>query len=174
MQSLRVLLATGQLTCEFESRVSVAGALVTCHLTALQAAVDVDLGFTPATNLIVIRRLSLKVGQHAEAPAAYLAFPKMRFVKLPQTYRRTGRTAYEYEAPTVGYTGTLHVATSGAILHYPGLFEIVKSGKMRSTTCRVRPNRQSTGHARKAARAGSVERYEHSPGVKGDGENGIS
>src|SRR5262245_23152843 len=53
--------------------------------------VDVDLGFTPATNLIALRRLSLKVGQYAEAPAAYLEFPKMRLVKLPQTYKRVGR-----------------------------------------------------------------------------------
>ena len=95
---------------------------------SVAGCIDVDIGFTPATNLIVVRRLSLKVGQHAEAPAAYLAFPKMRFVKLPQTYQRTGRTEYEYEAPTVGYTGTLHVASSGAILHYPGLFEQVTSG----------------------------------------------
>lgn len=32
--------------------------------------IDVDLGFTPATNLIALRRLSLKVGQRAQAPAA--------------------------------------------------------------------------------------------------------
>ena len=41
--------------------------------------IDLDLGFTPATNLIAVRRLSLKVGQRAEATAAYLAFPKMCF-----------------------------------------------------------------------------------------------
>jgi hypothetical protein len=55
---------------------------------------DVDLGFTPATNLIAVRRLSLKVGQRAEAPAAYLSFPGMRFVRLPQTYHRISRTEY--------------------------------------------------------------------------------
>jgi hypothetical protein len=85
------------------------------------------LGFTPATNLIALRRLSLKIGQRAEAPAAYLSFPKMRLVKLSQIYRRASRTEYEYEAPTVGYAGTLQVATSGAIVHYPGLFELLTS-----------------------------------------------
>ena len=97
-------------------------------LNNIADCVDVDLGFTPATNLIVLRRLSLKIGQRAEAPAAYLAFPRMRFVKLPQTYHRIGRTEYEYEAPTVGYAGTLHVSTAGAVVHYPGLFELVSSG----------------------------------------------
>lgn len=89
---------------------------------------DIDLGFTPATNLIALRRLSLKVGQRAEAPAAYLRFPQMRLVMLPQTYLRVGRTEYEYHAPTVGYAGTLRVLPSGEITQYPGLFERVTSG----------------------------------------------
>jgi uncharacterized protein len=90
--------------------------------------VDVDLGFTPATNLIALRRLSLKTGQRAEAPAAYLQFPEMRLVLLPQTYLRMGRTMYQYEAPTVGYSGTLHVSPTGAVIQYPGLFELMASG----------------------------------------------
>ena len=97
-------------------------------LNGTTECVDVDLGFTPATNLIALRRLSLKIGQRAEAPAAYLSFPKMRLVKLPQIYHRVSRTEYEYEAPTVGYAGTLQVATSGAIVHYSGLFELLTSG----------------------------------------------
>ncbi len=31
--------------------------------------IDVDLSFTPATNLFTLRRLGLKVGEHADAPA---------------------------------------------------------------------------------------------------------
>ena len=90
--------------------------------------VDVDLGFTPATNLIVLRRLALKVGQRADAPAAYLQFPQMRLVKLPQSYARIGRTEYAYQAPTVGYSGTLQVLRGGAVSRYPGLFERVAAG----------------------------------------------
>ncbi|MBI4964514.1 MAG: putative glycolipid-binding domain-containing protein [Desulfomonile tiedjei] len=95
---------------------------------SVRGCVDVDLGFTPATNRIALRRLSLKVGQRAEAPAAYLEFPEMRLVMLPQTYLRIGPTEYEYEAPTVGYSGTLSVLASGAVINYPGLFELVTSG----------------------------------------------
>ena len=98
------------------------------HKKGVTGCVDVDLGFTPATNLIVLRRLALKIGQHAEAPAAYLQFPEMRLVRLAQSYLRVGRTQYEYEAPTVGYAGTLHVLPSGAVARYPGLFERVSSG----------------------------------------------
>jgi uncharacterized protein len=88
----------------------------------IAGCVDVDLGFTPATNLIPLRRLSLRVGESAEAPAAYLEFPRMRWVNLPQSYRRISRRAYEYESPTAGYAGTLEVSPIGAIIHYPGLF----------------------------------------------------
>jgi hypothetical protein len=91
--------------------------------------IDVDLGFTPATNLLAIRRLSLKIGQGADAPAAYLRFPEMRLEKLPQRYVRTGRTEYQYEAPTVGYSGRLQVLTSGAISRYPRLFELIASAR---------------------------------------------
>jgi hypothetical protein len=93
----------------------------------LADCIDVDLGFTPATNLLVLRRLALKVGQHAEAAAAYLEFPSLRFTKLPQRYERTGRAEYAYEAPTVGYSGTLQVSSIGAIVQYPGLFELVST-----------------------------------------------
>jgi hypothetical protein len=96
-------------------------------IKSVTGCVDVDLGFTPATNLIALRRLSLKVGQRAEAPAAYLQFPEMRLLKLPQSYQRTGTREYAYEAPTVGYSGTLHVLPGGAVSRYPGLFELVAS-----------------------------------------------
>jgi uncharacterized protein len=95
---------------------------------SVTGCVDVDLGFTPATNLIALRRLSLKVGQSAAAPAAYLQFPQMGLVRLPQSYTRIGRTSYQYAAPSAGYAGTLHVLPSGAVRSYPGLFEWVASG----------------------------------------------
>jgi uncharacterized protein len=87
--------------------------------------VDLDLGFTPATNLIAIRRLALRVGQHAAAPAAYLAFPRLKLGSLAQTYHRRGRLEYDYEAPKFGYTGRLAVSPLGAVVRYPGLFELV-------------------------------------------------
>ena len=68
------------------------------------------------------------MGQRAEAPAAYLRFPELSLVKLPQSYRRIARTEYEYEAPSVGYSATLRVLPNGGVSLYPGLFERVTSG----------------------------------------------
>jgi uncharacterized protein len=94
---------------------------------AVTGCLDVDLGFTPATNLLAIRRLALRVGQHAEAPAAYLEFPRLRATRLPQRYERVGRTTYRYEAPTEGHAGTLQVSSLGAVVRYPDLFELVST-----------------------------------------------
>jgi hypothetical protein len=95
------------------------------HDSRIDGCLDVDLGFTPATNLLPLRRLALRVGQEAEAPAAYLEFPAMQFSVLSQRYKRLSRTAYAYEAPRFGYRGILRVSAIGAVVQYPGLFELV-------------------------------------------------
>ena len=97
-------------------------------LPRLAGCVDVDLGFTPATNLLPIRRLALKVGERAEAPAAYLEFPRLRLIALPQIYRRLSPTRYAYESPSHDYSAALEVTPIGAIADYPGVFELVTSG----------------------------------------------
>jgi len=95
---------------------------------AISGCVDVDLGFTPATNLLPLRRLALKIGERADAPAAYLEVPRLRLVVLPQTYHRLSRTRYAYASPTAGYADTLEVSPLGAVIHYPEVFELVTSG----------------------------------------------
>lgn len=95
------------------------------RLAAADGCLDVDLGFTPATNMLPIRRLSLKVGQQAQAPAVYLGVPQMTFSVLAQTYRRIAHRQYVYEAPAFRYKNTLTVSGQGWVVMYPGLFELV-------------------------------------------------
>lgn len=99
-----------------------------CVCDEVAGCIDLDLGFTPATNLIPIRRLSLHVGERAEAPAAYLEFPRMRLVRLAQNYQRTGARSYAYESPQHGYSAVLQVTRCGAVASYPGVFERVVAG----------------------------------------------
>lgn len=94
-------------------------------VAGVDGCLDVDLGFTPATNLLPIRRLALRIGQEADAPAAYLTFPGLRMRPLAQRYRRVGRDAYAYESPSFGYAETLRVNRQGAVVDYPGLFQLV-------------------------------------------------
>jgi hypothetical protein len=89
--------------------------------------IDLDLGITPATNQIAIRRLALRIGQEAQAPAAYVAYPSFKLRVLQQTYRRISRNQYRYEAPAYGYSDVIRVDRSGAVEDYPGLFRRVQA-----------------------------------------------
>lgn len=90
----------------------------------VRGLVDVDLGFTPATNLIQLRRLRLDVGHESDAPAVYLDFPDLVLVRLEQRYRHITPDEYDYQAPQFSYTAVLKVSDRGFITHYPGLWEI--------------------------------------------------
>jgi hypothetical protein len=60
----------------------------------VEGCIDVDLNFSPSTNLLPIRRLDLPIGDEAEVRAAWLRFPDFVLEPLPQVYHRTGERAY--------------------------------------------------------------------------------
>jgi uncharacterized protein len=84
--------------------------------------IDIDLGFTPATNLIQFRRLNLEVGQAVNAPVAYLHFPELTLGRLEHRYHRVSHNVYNYEAPRFGYTAALKVSSIGFVTDYSGLW----------------------------------------------------
>jgi hypothetical protein len=86
--------------------------------------VDIDLGFTPATNLVQLRRLALNVGQRAEAPVAYLHFPALILGRMDQRYHRVTAGEYHYESPAFGYDALLQVSEYGFVTRYPGLWDL--------------------------------------------------
>lgn len=94
-------------------------------LPALAACEDVDLGFTPATNLLPLRRLALRPGQAADVPAAWLDPECRALAMLPQRYERRSGTLYRYEAPSVRFEADLEVRGDGFVQRYPGLWEEV-------------------------------------------------
>lgn len=86
--------------------------------------IDLDFGFTPATNLIQLRRLMLRPGAAADVPVAWLDLPAARLEFLPQRYERRSESAYWYQAPAFGYSGLLEVTSEGFAKLYPGLWEM--------------------------------------------------
>ena len=91
-------------------------------VTDLDDCVDVDFGFTPATNTCAIRRLSLEVGQVAEVRSAWLDVSTGLLERLVQRYERRSDDTYWYESPRFDYAGSLSVSPSGLIVAYPGLW----------------------------------------------------
>lgn len=85
----------------------------------LSRATDIDLAFTPATNLMPVRRL--KDGA-MEVRAAWLRWPQRDLVPLDQTYTRRASGIVAYCAVQTGYETTLTVNPDGFVAHYPGLW----------------------------------------------------
>jgi hypothetical protein len=94
-------------------------------MPGLEACVDLDLGFTPATNLLSLRRLALAEGKGADVPVAWLDVAADTLELLPQHYERRTATTYWYESPTAGYTALLETTPDGFVSRYPSLWETV-------------------------------------------------
>lgn len=91
--------------------------------SAVAGCLDIDLGFSPSTNLLPIRRLELAVGQEAAIRAAWLPFPALRFQELSQTYRRESESTYRYESGGGRFVRLLDVDATGFVRRYPGIWE---------------------------------------------------
>jgi hypothetical protein len=89
----------------------------------LEGCLDLDFGFTPATNLSQLRRIALEIGQAADLPVAWLDVAAGTVAVLHQRYERRTTDAYWYQAPRFNYAAQLTVRSSGFVSAYPGLWE---------------------------------------------------
>jgi hypothetical protein len=89
----------------------------------MDGCIDLDLGFTPATNLFQLRRVALRIGQAADVPVAWLDVSTGTLDRLPQRYERRTAGTYWYEAPRFDYFALLQVNAVGFVEKYPTLWE---------------------------------------------------
>jgi hypothetical protein len=83
---------------------------------------DLDLNFSPSTNLLPIRRLDLAFGEAAEVNAAWLRFPSFQLEQLPQKYHRLSEDGYRYESTGGPIVAELKVNLSGFVFEYADLW----------------------------------------------------
>ena len=91
-------------------------------VAGLAGCVDLDLGFTPATNLTQLRRVALAVGAGIDVPVAWFDTASGALTRLEQRYERRTATTYWYDAPRFGYRALLTVRDSGFVEDYPALW----------------------------------------------------
>jgi hypothetical protein len=92
---------------------------------SVNGCVDLDLNFTPATNLMPLRRLNLPVNRAAEVRSAWLEWPAGTLTLLAQRYTRRSVAEYDYEADLPGgakFVAVLRVDPGGWVLDYGGLW----------------------------------------------------
>jgi len=82
----------------------------------LRGCTDVDLGCSPSTNTLPIRRLRLGVGLSKTIQAAWVRFPALTVEKAAQTYTRLDEFTYRYESGN--FAAELLVDEDGIVASY--------------------------------------------------------
>lgn len=95
------------------------------EVPGLEGCRDVDLGFSPSTNTLPIRRLGLGEGEAADLPAAWLRFPELSLERLEQRYERLDGETYRYECGGGSFSRDLAVNAEGFVTDYPGFWHAV-------------------------------------------------
>ncbi len=95
-------------------------------LIDVPGTIDVDLGFSPVTNTLPIRRLGLAVGQSRNVSVAWIQFPSFEIVLGRQRYTRLADRRWRYES--AGFAAELEVDEEGVVERYGELWEAIRAG----------------------------------------------
>ncbi|WEZ85432.1 putative glycolipid-binding domain-containing protein (plasmid) [Rhizobium sp. 32-5/1] len=101
-------------------------------LPDLDGCIDVDIGITPATNTLPIKRLKLQAEASQDITAAYVPLlDQINGDFLPQRAEQrytclTPERRYRYEGLFRAFTAELEIDETGLVLDYPDTFRRVK------------------------------------------------
>ncbi len=95
----------------------------------LDACIDVDLGWTPATNMLPLRRNPLDIGHAHQSAAAWVRFPELDVVVSEQLYTRLASDRFRYQSST--FEAELLVTSDGVVTDYgDGLWRAAQLGRL--------------------------------------------
>jgi uncharacterized protein len=89
----------------------------------LAGCLDVDLGITPATNTLPIRRLDLQPGEGADIMAAWVRFPDLHIQRQQQHYDRLTDDRYRYQSGD--FTAELAIDPDGIVQDYASAWKVI-------------------------------------------------
>jgi hypothetical protein len=89
-------------------------------LSDLDGCIDIDLGASPSTNTLPIRRLNLEQGQTRDVRAAWVRYPELTVEVLEQSYERLAADRYRYRSAT--FSAELTVEGNGLVVDYEGVW----------------------------------------------------
>jgi hypothetical protein len=97
-------------------------------VASLDGLADVDIGVTPSTNTLPLRRLHLPVGSARVLTAVWIRLPKLTTEPLTQRYTRLAARRYRYESLASGFAAELSVDDDGVVVDYEGVWRRLASG----------------------------------------------
>jgi hypothetical protein len=93
----------------------------------LDGCLDVDVGISPATNTLPIRRLAPAVGRPVIVPVAWVRFPELTVELDRQTYERLDERRWMFRSE--GFEAELEVDDEGLVVRYADLWFRVSTGE---------------------------------------------
>ena len=95
---------------------------------SVSGAIDIDLGWSPSTNTLPIKRLKLEIGQlSGEFVAAWVRFPELTLQPLSQEYLRLADRQYRYSSRGGAFVANLTVDDDDLVMEYEGFWLRVNS-----------------------------------------------
>lgn len=92
------------------------------RIPSLDGAVDVDIAWSPLTNMLPVRRVDLQPGDEREITVAYIALPSLEVRPMTQRYTRVDASTVRYTSRDGAFVRDLTVDEDGMVLEYPGFF----------------------------------------------------
>lgn len=83
---------------------------------------DIDLNFSPSTNVLPIRRFNLTIGEARDVRVAWLRFPSFKLEMFSQQYTRLAADRYRFDSHSINFTAELRVSPNGMVLDYENLW----------------------------------------------------
>src|SRR5690606_31223212 len=94
-------------------------------VSGLEHLCDFDLGFTPASYLMLLKRAAPRLHETRTLPVARLDIESGQLIEAPQIFTRTGTMEIWHESPQTGYAAQIDLAPDGFVMRCPGLCEAV-------------------------------------------------
>ncbi len=92
------------------------------HRTELDGCIDLDVGCTPFTNTVPIRRMPVDVGDRFDTQVVMVDVDTLGVIPVRQRYQRLTARRWHYENLDSGAETDLEVDEYGLVLDYPGEF----------------------------------------------------
>jgi hypothetical protein len=99
------------------------------HDVRLDGCAEPDLGLTPSTNALAIRRIGLAIGQAAEIRCAWVKFPALSVEPSLQRYERLGDHDYRYNNVASGFTALVAVDALALPVSYQNIWTRIADWK---------------------------------------------
>jgi uncharacterized protein len=93
------------------------------RISAVDGCVDLDLGVSPATNMLPIRRLAAAVGDRITTRVAWVRFPELTIEPDEQTYERVAERRWSFRSED--FVAELDVDEDGLVVRYSDLWRRV-------------------------------------------------